>query len=101
MAEGVTSQMSLEDLQAMRIDNCDYDDPVDGSVDKARLYKNATRALLTYALRRTEHAQEIVELEPEILERELAKVVAWLAVRSAANVAPLPVFQPAPRWRDE
>lgn len=99
MSQGVTSQLTIDQLHALRIDNCDYED--DGSIAKARLYKNAVKALLGYAMRSSEHTGERVEVEPAVLERELASVVRWLAVHAGSLAAPLPVFQPAPCWRDE
>lgn len=98
MAEEVSGELTFAELQKIRSDNVGYE--FDASLAKARAYIEATDAMLTFALRETEHGGDRVSIEPTILERQLERARRWYSIRSLRSV-PLPVFQPAPGWREE
>lgn len=95
----LSSAMSYAEILAVHQDYSDYD--LVDSVARARLFIQATRMLLAYAIRRSGQASraEEIEVEPEILERQLTRAMTWYASRSARDELPRQLV-PDPDWRE-
>ena len=98
MAQTVTGDLSFDEYQKIRRDNVGY--RWDSSLVKVRLYIDATEAILTWGVEETEHSGERLQVNVEIMRKQLDKAVAWEASRSIATASPT-VYQPAANWRCE
>lgn len=96
----LSSAMSYGAILKVFQDYSDYD--LELSPTRARIFIKAGRMLLALAIRRSGQATrgEEVELEPEIVERQVKAGIAWLAAYNEFAAGPRQVI-PSPNWRDE
>ena len=92
--------MSFGEILRVSQDYCDFD--LESSPARARIYIKATRMMLQLAMRRSGQASrhEEIEVEPEVLERQLRHAESWLSNYNAAAAAPNQ-YVPAADWRSE
>jgi hypothetical protein len=80
------SSSTLAQIKAAYADNADYDDAADAShVAKAKAYRHACRLLLVRLPKVSGQGVEVLHLSPELIAKELEKVVAWLGSHDAAS----------------
>lgn len=81
-------------------DYSDYD--LEPSVARAKIFVKAGRMLLALAIRRSGQSSraEEIEVEPEIVERQVKAGIAWLSTYNQTAAGPRQVI-PASDWRDE
>lgn len=98
----LSSQLSYAEVLKIYQDYADYDLGAVPNPARARVFVKAGRMLLALAIRRSGQAarHEEVELEPEILERQVQAAISWLATYNANAAGPRQLV-PAPDWRDE
>jgi hypothetical protein len=70
--------------KAAFFDNSDYDDG-EGSIAKARNFKNAIRSLLILQPKRASQSGASTEFESEMLKAESERVTNWLDARETAG----------------
>ncbi len=95
------STSSLQDVLAAYLDNVSYD--VDGSVTAAREFIAACRMLLLKVPKRTAHGgREGTELEvdPQLVERQLADALRWLARNDTARRRPAVKYRSLETFRE-
>jgi hypothetical protein len=95
----LSSQLSYGALLKAFQDTSDYD--LVNSVARAQIYIQAGRMMLALAIRRTGQASraEEIEVEPEIVERQVNAAIRWLRSRNAAALPPRQII-PDECWRD-
>jgi hypothetical protein len=101
MADPVlSSEMTYGEILRVYQDYSDYDLLL--SAARARIFIKAGRMMLALAIRRSGQAsrQEEIELEPEIVERQVRAATAWLATYNAYVAGPRQLV-PGADWRDE
>lgn len=84
----LSAELSHAQLLAIFREHADYD--LTGSLERARTFIHAGRMLLSPAVVRSSQGArgEEVELNPEILERQIATATTWLRARSAIATPP-------------
>ena len=84
----LTRETPHAELLAIFREHADYD--LVGSVERARTFIHAGRMLLAPAVRRSSQGSrgEEIELEPEVLERQIEKATIWLRARNAIASPP-------------
>ncbi len=96
----LSSDMPYGDILKVFQNYADYD--LVGSAARARLYIHAGRMMLAFSIRRSAQSSraEEIELEPEILERQVKTAEKWLACFVGSTAPPRQIV-PSPCWRDE
>lgn len=96
----LTSELSYGEILKVFQDYSDYD--LEESPARARVFIKAGRMLLAVAIRRSGQASraEEIEVEPEILERQVRAAVSWLASYHQHAAGPQQ-YIPAADWRSE
>jgi len=100
MADPVlSSDLSYGEILKVYQDYSDYD--LESSAARAKIFIKAGRMLLAIPIRRSGQAAraEEIEVEPEVIERQVKSATVWLASYNAANAGPRQVI-PESDWRD-
>jgi len=96
----LSADLSYGEILKIYQNYSDYD--LEESADRAKIFIKAGRMLLGVALRRSGQSSraEEIEVEPEILERQVKAAITWYAAHREFS-EPVRQYIPASDWRDE
>lgn len=79
----INSTSTDADIRAAYLDNCTYSE--DGSVDKAKAFVSACRAMIVRGITVIDQAGERLEMSPPALQREITEANRFVGLNSAGR----------------